>query len=126
MNVRTEIGITEACPTRATCITLRRRTGAAAIAVPRGSHLRGRRSSGSTISANADLAFDRGDELGRVVADAVLEHRRHVADVCRLCDRVAANDGEIRHLANRNRSQLLVDAKNLRAVEGHDLNRLDW
>src|SRR5687767_8545562 len=77
-------------------------------------------------SANADLAFDRGDELRRVVADAVLEHDRHLSNLGRRGDRVAANDDEIGDLAGGNRPEILVHAEDLGAVERHDLNRFGW
>src|SRR6185295_1904491 len=42
-------------------------------------------------SADADLALDRRQQSGRVVADAVLEHGRHIPDLGRLRDRIAAD-----------------------------------
>src|SRR5262245_51931953 len=79
----------------ARCVTAPTRGVSVAIAATIAAHVARRR----FTSADPDLALHRGHELRRVVANAVLEHRRHLADVGRLRDRIAANDDEIGALA---------------------------
>ena len=56
--------------------------------------------------ADANLPAHGLNQLSRIVADAILEYRRHIPDDRRIRRKVPIQDDEVSVFADRNRSQL--------------------
>ena len=67
----------------------------------------------------------RCDQLRRVVADALLEHRLDLADVADRRRRIAVDHDQVGLLADRDAADALVAAEILRAVQRRDRDRLE-
>src|SRR5688572_2106340 len=82
------------------------------------------RSEWHMASVDPHPTLHRRDQLRRVVADAVLEDRRHLANHARIRGEIALQHDEIRELSFLHRAELVSDAEDLRAVRRHDLHGL--
>ena len=72
-----------------------------------------------------DSAAGGLDQLGGVVAHAVLENGLHVLNVGNVFRRIAFDDDDVGLLAGDDAADLVGNAEPLRAVEGSDLNGLN-
>ena len=79
----------------------------------------------SDVQYKPDLSLHRRDELGRVVADAFLEHEGDFADVGDLRGRISVDDDEVGLLADGDRSDAVGASEVRRAVERADLDGLE-
>src|SRR4030095_4261186 len=76
------------------------------------------------LSVDPHPPFHRRDELGRVVADAILEYGGDLADHARVARSAALQHAQVRELALLDRADLVVNTEDLRAVRRHDLHHL--
>src|SRR5687768_16345232 len=75
-------------------------------------------------SVDADSALHGLEQLGRVVANAILEDGDELPNRGRVAGQVAAHDQQVRSLALLDRAELALDAQDARAVQRHDLHDL--
>ena len=78
---------------------------------------------GRWFPAQADLSFGRFDQFFRVVAQSIFEYHLAFLDVLNIRWGVSMNQDDVGHFPDRERTDLIQFAKQLRAVRRGDANR---